>query len=88
MRTDEMNTPSRVNLGNLLLEYFCSVCGTASGRDASDKDFCAIFLEGLCYTTPMGYLEGCDSEPNGDMVETEKAMAEDDGILRRTICCG
>jgi len=66
MRTDEMDTPSGVNFGNLLLEYFCSVCRTASGRYASDEDFYAICLKGLCYATPMGYLEGCDSGPDRD----------------------
>jgi hypothetical protein len=52
---------------------------------AGDEDVRAGGLEDLLDAAPVRDLEGRDRGADGDLVETEEAVAEDDGILRRLV---
>lgn len=82
---DEVDAAAGVDLGDLLLEDLGAADGAACGGHAGDEELDAVHLEDLLEAAPVGELEGHDGGADVERVEAEKAVAEDDGVLRGAV---
>lgn len=83
---DQVDFSVGVDLGNALLEDLGAVDGTGGGGDAVDEDFDAAGFEDFFDAAPGGDLERGDGGPEGNGVEAEEAVAEDERVLGRAVC--
>ena len=83
--TDEMDATIGVDGRDLLLQHFGSVSNAAGGWHTSDEHFDAISFEDFSDASPVSDLHRGNRWPDGDKVETEETMAENDGVLWRKV---
>lgn len=69
-----------------MFKDFGAVYGAACSGYASDENLDAIFGEGIDDTAPVSDLEGSDRRADGDKVEAEKAMAENERAFWCDVC--
>jgi len=87
-RTDEMDALTWKVGRDGLFKDFGTIYGTACGGYASDEDLDAVLGEDVDDAAPVGDLERSDGRADGDRVEAEETVAENDGVFWGEVCVG